>query len=400
MGLFILESIQTLSYNSSTEAVLIHRIAVKIAFFLNGFIYANWVSRLPRIQEQFKADNGTIGIVLLSLSLGAVAAMPFTGWIIMKNGSRRLTIFSVLAYCIFVPLIPFMPNLIALIILSIIIGMFTGMLDIAMNAQAVMVEHRYNKPIMTSFHAFFSIGMAVGAWCGALFADLKYSLSDHFIIIAVVSLAAAIWVSQNLIKDKPAKGETDGSPLFRLPNRALISVGIIAFCCMMGEGAMADWTVNFMENIAHATKTVAPIALSGFATSMTVGRILGDYARARFGDGNLVIYGGLLSIAGLLLALAFPQPFIAIAGFFLVGLGLSTIVPITYSIAGNEKELPRGVGLSMVTTVGYSGFLFGPPVIGFIADQSSLRFGLGLVLILFILMTILGMQLKAKRSVH
>jgi MFS family permease len=376
--------------------VLTHRIAVKIAFFLNGFIYANWVSRIPRIQEQYDADNGTIGIVLLSMSLGAVAAMPFTGWAIIKNGSRRITVFSVIGYCLFVPLIPFLGNITSLIVLYLVIGIVTGMLDVAMNAQAVMVEQQYKKPIMTSFHAFFSIGMALGAWCGALFADLNADLSIHFISIVIVSLIAAVWVSRNLIHDKPDKSIVQEGPLFRFPNQALISIGIIAFCCMMGEGAMADWTVNYMENVANASKTIAPIALSGFAMAMTLGRIFGDKVRSRYGDSKLIVFGGIISSAGLILSLVFPSPYISITGFFLVGLGLSTIVPITYSIAGNEKGLPSGVGLAMVTTVGYSGFLFGPPIIGFIADVYSLRIGLALVLILFILMTVLGLQRRTK----
>jgi MFS family permease len=370
--------------------VLLNRIAVKIAFFLNGFIYANWVSRLPRIQEQYGADNGTIGIVLLSMSLGAVAAMPFTGWVIIKNGSRRITLFAVILYCVFVPLIPLMPGVLSLIILFLIMGIVTGMLDVAMNAQAVMIEQLYQRPIMTSFHAFFSIGMALGAWCGAFFADLNIDLTKHLSTIVVISLIAAFWVSRNLIHDKPDPAAHSEGPLFRIPSRALVSIGIIAFCCMMGEGAMADWTVNYMENIAHASRSLAPIALSSFATSMTLGRIFGDRVRAAWGDTKLIMIGGLMSSVGLGLSLIFPDPYISIGGFFLVGLGLSTIVPIAYSIAGNSKGLPSGVGLAMVTTVGYSGFLFGPPIIGFIADLSTLRMGLILVIVLFVIMTILG----------
>lgn len=370
--------------------MVLHRIAVNIAFFLNGFIYANWVSRLPRIQELYHADNGTIGLVLLALSLGAVAAMPFTGWVIIKNGSRRITLFSVILYCAFVPLIPFMPGVVALFLLYLAMGIITGMLDVAMNAQAVMIEAQYKRPIMTSFHAFFSIGMAAGAWCGSLFADLGLDIARHFSIIVALSLIAAFWVSRNLIHDKPDKKTPADGPLFRIPNKALVSVGIIAFCCMMGEGAMADWTVNYMENVVATSKSLAPIALSAFATAMTLGRIFGDRARAAWGDRKLIMAGGMISTVGLGLAIAFPIAYVSIAGFFLVGLGLSTIVPITYSIAGNMKELPSGVGLAMVTTVGYSGFLFGPPVIGFLADLSNLRIGLLLVAFLFILMTVLG----------
>ncbi len=376
----------------------LNRIAVNISFFLNGFIYANWVSRLPRIQELYKADNGTIGVVLLSMSLGAVCAMPFTGWMIIRNGSRRITIAALFLYCIFVPLIPFMTGVPLLIALYLIMGITTGMLDVAMNAQAVMVERAYQKPIMTSFHAFFSIGMALGAWCGALFADLRFDIAHHFMIIVGVSVIAVLWVSRNLIHDKPDPTHNDHGPLFRIPSKALISVGIIAFCCMMGEGAMSDWTVNYMENVVLSPKALAPIALSGFATGMTLGRIFGDSVRSRLGDARLIITGGLLASGGLALALLLPSTFIAIAGFLLVGIGLSTIVPITYSIAGNAPDLPSGVGLAMVTTVGYSGFLFGPPIIGFIADVFGLRIGLAVVLALMMVMTWFGLaRLRSHR---
>jgi MFS family permease len=378
----------------TAQHMLFNRIAVKIAFFLNGFIYANWVSRLPRIQELYNADNGTIGIVLLSMSLGAVVAMPFTGWVIIKNGSRRITMLSIILYCAFVPFIPFMSNIGGLIALYLIMGIVTGMLDVAMNSQAVMVEQKYQKPIMTSFHALFSIGMALGAWCGALFSDLDVELSKHLFIVVGVSLLSAIWVSRNLIFDKPHPSTKQEGPLFRIPNKELISIGIIAFCCMMGEGSMADWTVNYMENITLSSKSIAPIALSAFATAMTLGRIFGDAIRIRLGDTKLIILGGIISAAGLGLALLVPKPYVAISGFFFVGLGLSTIVPIAYSIAGNAKGLPQGVGLAMVTTVGYAGFLVGPPVIGFIADVSSLRVGLAVVLGLLVLMAVLGASRK------
>ncbi len=375
--------------------MLLHRVAVKIAFFVNGFVFASWVSRLPRIQELYNADNGTIGLVLLSSSIGAVGAMPFTGWAIIKNGSRRITIFAAICYCAFVPLIPFMPNIVALIALYFLMGISTGMLDVAMNAQAVMVEQIYKKPIMTSFHALFSIGMMLGAWCGALFVDLGYDLGYHLFIVVSGSIVAVLWANRNLIHDKPDPLTRHEGPLFRLPNQALISIGIITFCGMLAEGAMSDWSVNYMQNIAKASESLAPIGLSAFATSMTVGRLFGDRTRMLLGDKKMIIAGGLLAVFGLTIALAMPVPYVSIAGFFLVGLGLSSIVPIAYSIAGNTKDLPSGVGLAMVTTVGYSGFLFGPPIIGFIADWHTLRVALGVVAVLLMLMTLLGVRYKS-----
>lgn len=370
--------------------MILNRIAVKIAFFLNGFLYANWVSRLTRIQEQFNADDGTIGLVLFTFAFGAFIAMPFTGWLIIKNGSRKVSLISLIVYCALVPLIPFMPGLVPLIILYVIMGMATGMQDVAMNAQAVMVEKAYQKPIMTSFHALFSIGMALGASCGALFADLNTDLSHHLIIVGAVSLLIVVWVRGNLVHDKPEITDAHEGPLFRMPNKSLFGIGIIAFCCMLGEGAISDWSVNYMENIVLSPKALAPVALSAFATAMTIGRLFGDRFRAWLGDTKLIFYGGLLSTAGMLLLLFAAESYPAIAGFFLVGIGLSTIVPIAYSVAGSTKDLPPGVGLAMVTTVGYSGFLFGPPIIGFIADVSNLRNALMAVAALFVIMTALG----------
>jgi len=377
--------------------VLANRIAVKIAFFINGFIHANWVSRLPRIQELYQADDGTISLVLLASSVGAVGAMPFTGWAIIKNGSRRITFIALLAYCLCVPLIPSLPSVVGLMILFLLMGVSTGILDVAMNAQAILVEQKYQKPIMTSFHALFSIGMTLGAWCGALFANFEFDLTAHFSTIVAISLLIAFAAAKNLIHDRPDPSLNHEGPLFQLPNAALISIGIIAFCCMLGEGAMSDWTVNYMENITHSSETLAPIGLSAFAGAMTLGRIFGDRVRVTMSDKKMIVAGGLLSTIGMGIAILITHPVVAIAGFFLVGLGLSTIVPIAYSIAGNTKNLPSGVGLAMVTTVGYSGFLFGPPIIGFIAKWQDLRIALCVVGILFLVMTVLGIRYQTRK---
>jgi MFS family permease len=375
------------------------RLAVNTAFFLNGFVHANYFSRLPRIQELFSLDNGVIGLVLLSSSLGALLAMPFTGWLIIRNGSRRITIFGLFFYCSlipFIPLIPFLswiPSLTLLIILFFVLGISAGMLDVAMNSQAVMVEKNLGKPIMTSFHALFSIGMAAGALAGSLFTKSGVGLFIHFTIVSVTSVITVFVVRYHLIHDKPQKSDSD-EPAFRLPNAAMVSIGVIAFCCMLGEGAMADWSTNYMENIANADRALAPLGLSAFALAMTIGRILGDGARVKFGDRLLMISCGLIATVGIVTAIFFVHPFTVIAGFFVVGIGLSAIVPIAYSIAGHTKDLPPGVGLAMVTTVGYSGFLFGPPIIGFIAQWQNLRVALCFVALLFVLMTILSSRRK------
>lgn len=369
------------------------RVAVKLIFFINGFVHANLATRFPRIQELFQIDNGILGLVLLATSIGALLAMPFTGWLIIRNGSRRITIFSVFAYCVFLPLVPVMTGVGGLVFIFFVMGLTAGMLDVSMNSQAVIVEQQHGKPIMTSFHALFSIGMVAGASCGALFVKLESTLFFHFTAIVLLSLVGSFWARYHLIHDKPQVKQTE-EPAFRLPNAAMVSIGVIAFCCMLGEGAMADWSTNYMENIALADKAIAPLGLSAFALAMTIGRFLGDKAREKYGDRKLMIGCGLTATMGLLVGIIFPYPYVVIVSFFIVGVGLSAIVPIAYSIAGNTKDLPPGVGLAMVTTVGYSGFLFGPPIIGFIADWQSLRISLGVVILLFVTMTFLSFRYK------
>ncbi|MCX8492465.1 MAG: MFS transporter [Cyclobacteriaceae bacterium] len=370
------------------------RIAVKLIFFINGFVHANLAARFPRVQELFCIDDGTLGFVLLSSSVGALLAMPFTGWLIIRNGSRRITIFSIFLYCIFVPLIPVMPGLLGLVVLFFTMGITTGMLDVSMNSQAVMVEKIHEKSIMTSFHAIFSIGMVAGAFCGALFVKLETTLFVHLFVIAGMSVGGAAWARYHLIHDKPKEKEVD-DPAFRLPNAAMVSIGVIAFCSMLGEGAMADWSTNYMENIAMASPALAPLGLSAFALAMTIGRFFGDGARLKFGDRKLMVMCGLTSTFGIALTLLFNNPYSVISGLFIIGIGLSSIVPIAYSIAGNSKNLPPSVGLAMVTTVGYSGFLFGPPVIGLLANWQSLRIALMVVAFLFVIMTFLSARYKS-----
>jgi len=369
------------------------RLAVKIIFFLNGFVHANYFSRLPRIQEQFSIDNGTVGLVLLASSIGALIAMPFTGWLIIRNGSRRVTIFGIFFYCAVIPFISLMPYLWSLMVLFFVLGISSGMSDVAMNSQAVMVEKELGKPIMTSFHALFSIGMALGAFAGAFFTKVGAGMFTHFTIVSLTSLVTLFIARYYLIHDKPQTRATE-EPAFRLPNAAMVSIGVIAFCSMLGEGAMADWSTNYMENIAKADQALAPIGLSAFALAMTIGRIFGDGARIKFGDRSLMVGCGIVATVGLSVAIIFSQPFMVITGLFIVGIGLSAIVPIAYSIAGHSKDLPPGVGLAMVTTVGYSGFLFGPPIIGFIAQWENLRIALGFVALLFAVMTFLSFQRK------
>lgn len=366
-----------------------HRMAVNVLFFLNGFTYGNWIARIPRFQEVYGLDNGGIGMILLTHAVGALVAMPFTGWVITRKGSRLATTYAAWTFVLWVIMIPLAPSAWLLALIFFGMGISGGMLDVAMNAQAVIIEKGMQKPIMTSFHAVFSLGMMLGAGSGALFIKLNMDLQPHLWTVAALGLGIAWWGTRHLIVDRLRNTVSEGGG-FQLPTRGLIGMGLIAFCCMLGEGAMADWSTNYMEKIAGAEPATAPLALAAFSLAMMTARFMGDRIRASWGDGKLMMVGSILSAVGLGLIITVLHPMVIIAASLLVGLGLSTIVPIAYSTAGNTPGMDPGVGISMVTTVGYSGFLFGPPIIGFLADWLGLRIALTFVLFLFLLMLLMA----------
>lgn len=376
------------------------RVAVSTIFAINGFLYANWVARLPRLQEGYGLGHGQLGLVLLASSVGALVAMPLTGKVIVQAGSHRITRIMLFAFCLLIPFIPITPNIYTLGTVLFLLGAASGSLDVAMNAQAVLVEQALRKPVMSSFHAIFSAGMMLGAGSGALFNRLEIGLPYHLLIVTVVGLLAAFWAERQLIPDHRELEENEATSSTNILLRPeLLILGLIAFCCMLGEGAMADWTTNYLEKISNGGRYWSPMGLVAFSTAMMIGRFLGDGARLKMGDARLLLLGSLIAVSGMLMALIWPVIWTGIAGFFLVGIGLATIVPIAYSTAGSLPDLSPGVGISMVTTIGYAGFLVGPPAIGFISDWLDLRWGMTVVLFLFILMLILNwVAIRQKRT--
>ncbi len=378
------------------------RWAVSLIFAANGFLYANWIARLPRIQEMYGLDHGATGILLLTMSIGAFVSMPLTGLVIVRVGSQRLTMLMGLLFCVLHPALGYMPTAWAVGFVGFFIGAASGSLDVSMNAQGILVEDRLKKPVMSSFHAFFSGGMMLGASTSALMVALRLDVGPHLSIVTAVALMAIIWSNRQLLPDRPVRTEKqdqDEQRGWKL-HPTLLLLGVIAFCSMLGESAMADWSTNYLERVTNASRVLAPLGLAAFSGAMTTGRVLGDYTRLRFGDDALLSGGALLALFGLGLGLLFPYPLVAIAGFFLVGIGLSTIVPIVYSNAGKVPGLAPGLGISMASTIGYAGFLIGPPVIGFLSDWLGLRFGLGFVAFLFLVLVGLAQYRRRRTAVR
>ncbi|THH41624.1 MFS transporter [Neolewinella litorea] len=387
-----------------SASLLRTRIGVSLAFAINGLVYANWTSRLPRLQELYGIDNGETGFVLTSLALGALVAMPLAGFLIVRSGSRRLAIISTLVFVLSVPLMAYMPNYWALLAVVPLIGISTGVMDVAVNAQSVEVEKLWGKPITSSFHACFSGGMFVGAGSAAGFISLGLDLGPHLLTVSLISMLVSVYALRHFLQDRPGPVADAGGNSGSKFTFAIVLLGLASLCTMVGEGAMADWTPLYMTRVTGSPEVLAPLAQASFSGAMFLGRAFGDFGRSRLGSRTIVVSGAALALIGVSLAILIPLPGVAIAGFGLVGLGLSNIVPVVFSQASKVPGLRPGVGISSVSTIGYAAFLFGPPVIGFVSDfQSSrlpeglpllpgvegLRVGLGVVALLMLVLVVI-----------
>lgn len=350
------------------------RLAVLVAFFINGALLATWVSRIPAIQIKLNLSEGELGIVLLGIGVGVLVALSLAGGIIGRFGSRLVTAAGAIAMCVFLPLLALAPNAITLWAALFLFGMAISTMDVAMNDQAVMVEQRSNKPLMSSFHASWSIGTLTGALLGAGIAWLSLGSLPHFILSAILFFILMALIIRFLLPTEGRK-EEDKS-IFRLPPRVVWPLGAIAFCAAIGEGAMADWSGVYLSQTIHTTAAFAALGFAAFSLTMTIGRLLGDWLATRFNPTLIVRFGGLLAFVGIMAAIITTEPVVVLLGFAAVGLGLANVVPLSFSAAGKLSNLPAGVGIAGVAAIGYAGFLAGPPLIGLIAEATSLRFSL------------------------
>ncbi|MEO0338945.1 MAG: MFS transporter, partial [Bacteroidota bacterium] len=329
------------------------RFAVSAYFFFNGFMFANWSSRLPELQRFFGVSNTELGTLLLVIALGAIIAMPFTGALVQRYGTKSWTKIVGLIYVMTIPFLAISPSLYVAFPIFFCIGLLNGSMDVSMNGQAVFVERLFQKPILSSFHALFSIGMALGAGAGALFAYFDVSLLVHFGSMAILAFCVLWYTAKFMVEDPPEEKEESEGPKFRLPTKAILPLGIIAFCGMTGEGSMTDWSAIFMNTVVGQSEAFSAFAFGVYAATMTIGRLLGDSLTQKWGSDRLLIFDGVLAITGLSVVILFPSAIPTIIGYAMIGLGISTIVPIIYSRAGNTKGVNPSVGIAMATTIGY-----------------------------------------------
>ncbi len=356
------------------------RLAVMAVFFLNGAALGGWFPRIPEVQRDLRLSDGALGLALLGTAVGALVAQPATGWLIARWGSRRVTAVAALALCAALPLPPLATTLPRLLVALSALGAANGVLDVAMNVQAVAVERRYARPIMASFHGLFSLGGLAGAALAGLVAGRGVAPEPHLltaaIVLAVVALVARRWLV-------PVDGEVGAAgPAFARPSRALAGLGIVAFCVLVGEGAVADWSAVYLRTTLGTSAGYAAAGYAVFSLTMAAGRLTGDRLTARLGPVAIVRSGGALVALGLGLALLAGRPLAGLVGFACVGAGLACAFPLVLSAAGRAPGQSPGAAIAAVAAAGYTGFLAGPPVIGFVAELFGLRVGLAVVALL------------------
>jgi MFS family permease len=354
--------------------------STKLLFLLAGFAAAAWASLVPFAKARTGADEATLGLVLLCLGGGSIVSMPIAGALSTRHGCRTVLAVSSLLICVTLPLLAVVSSVPSLAIVLFIFGVALGSTDCVMNVQAVIVERASDKPLMSGFHGFYSLGGIVGAAGTSVLLTAGASpLGSTLVAVAVMMIALLIAYPALLPYGNPAEG-----PPFAIPHGVVLFLGVLCFIVFLVEGAMLDWSAVFLTEEHGMASAQSGFGFASFSLAMTFGRLTGDAVVARIGRRAIVAAGGLLAAAGVVLASLVPSWQIALFGYALVGLGCSNIVPVLFTAVGQQRTMSQAVAVPAITTLGYAGILAGPAGIGFIAHHSSLSVAFLLVAALMV----------------
>lgn len=375
--------------------------AVAILFFVNGWTYGTWVAQLPLLKARLSLGDGALGIALLFAAIASLATLPIAGSWIARRGSRGIAVLASLA-AIPTLVLPYVaPTYPTLLAATFVLGVGYSAMDVAMNAQAVLVEAAADRPIMSSFHGVFSLGGLIGALLTATAlaaGGTAFAIASVVAALAEITLVVAVL---SLVDDANAMVRSRASTRARPPRRRTLAtsvalLGTLAFFGLVGEGAMADWSAIYLRTSLATSVATAAAGFGAFSVAMALGRFAGDTVVARIGRTSTLVSGAILSTIGLAFPLVVHAVWACFVGFACVGLGLANVIPVTFGIAGRMRGLDPGVGIAGVSTVGYAGFLVGPPIIGLVSDAVGLRLALGLVVAGIAAIAFLAPQVTAR----
>jgi MFS family permease len=373
-----------------------HRTAALVYFFISGFGYSTWASRIPAIQHQLHINEAQLGAALLAAPVGVLITVPFSSNLLNRYSSKSIIIFGAVFYNLVLALLSFVTQLWQLCVLLFCFGSSRNILNLSTNAQGVEVQQLYENSIITSFHAMWSSAGFAGAAVGYFFVLSSLPLSVHFITVSIVLLVLSVIFYQNIFyirrQDPPQRKK-----IFVWPHKTLLVFALIAFASMACENVMYDWSAIFFQKAVLSTKETATAAFVLYMVCMTTGRLLGDKFVRKIGMVRILRYSGILVLTGLLLASLFPYVITAGVGFALIGFGISCIIPLVFNLAGNTAGMSSGTAIASVSVISYFGFLAIPPAVGFVAQAVGMRWSFCMMSVFALAIFLLASTIKSEK---
>ncbi|WP_158826502.1 MFS transporter [Mucilaginibacter lacusdianchii] len=356
------------------------RIGCAVFFFISGFGYSSWASRIPTLQQQLHLNEAQLGAVLFALPIGLMLTLPVTGRLLSHYASRSILIIGALLFNIVLCFLGFATAVWQLVIMLFCLGSARNLLNLSVNAQSVGVQSLYTKSIITTFHGIWSLAGFAGAGVGYLMVKYNVPVSYHLMSAGILLVIASIYFYPYTFYQQPVA--TEKKPLLLFPDKGMIKFALICFASMACENTMYDWSAIYFEKAVHAPKATSTAAFVVYMVAMTTARLVGDKLVNRIGIKAMLNYSGWFILSGFLLAVFLPYTLPAAIGFVLVGLGVACVVPLVFSIAGKSSTLSSGAALASISTIGYLGFLIVPPFVGFVAQAAGLQWSFGIISLL------------------
>jgi len=344
------------------------RLATRLAFLVAGFGVACWAPLVPFAKQRLGVDDGVLGLLLLCIGLGSVMAMVATGALSARYGSKPIIVAGGAGLAVVLPLLTIADTPLTLGIALLAFGASLGSLDVAMNIHAVDVERAEGRPLMSGFHALFSVGGFAGSTLMTFLLSLRIGTLASTALCAALMLAAVTIARPRLL----VTTQPDGGPLFALPRGIVLMLAGLAAITFLVEGALLDWSALLITGTGLVAAAQGGLGYMFFSIAMTAGRFGGDALIARIGDRATMFWGGLLATVGFPVLLTAPSAVVAMSGFVLIGLGASNVVPVLFRRAGSQHAMPSTLAVAAITTTGYAGHLAGPAGVGFIARALGL----------------------------
>lgn len=367
-------------------------LGTRTVFLIAGLGMSSWAPLVPFASQRLQLSGASLGALLLCLGMGSLAAMPLTGSLVGRFGCRRVMLLSTLIVLATLPLLATLEVMWMMAATLIVFGAGLGMLDVAMNVQAVEVEKAARRPMMSGFHGFFSLGGILGA--GAISLLLSVGLSP-LLSVALVLLLMLLLLFASLPTLMSTRLHQPDQPWLVVPRGFVAFLGLLCFILFLAEGAVLDWGALLLLQRPGMSTAHAGLGYAVFSVAMTLGRLTGDSIIQRFGRFPVMLAGALTASAGLAMAVFLPSPQAALLAFLLVGFGLANTVPMLFNAVGNQQDMPANLGISAMTTLGYAGILSGPALIGFISQWLSLS-GAFLLIALLLLAVAASARLVAR----